>query len=320
MSYQIQPNNPDGTGGTPYGFTPPPSPAPYTAPAPTTQISPGDNAARQSAKAYLAALLDEYGLGSLAAWANDQIQQGQNVDYVRQQLELTPEFEARFPAIKARAKAGLPPISPSEYISYEQAATQTLRAAGLPKSFWDQPSDFNALLTNDVSINELQNRINNGFLKVSYAPQSVKDAFALYYGASGESALAALFMDPTRAEPLLEQQANAAFAGGYASMAGLNLNEAAASQVARFTNGNLNQMQAGFKHLGTLAPLFDETLGEQGHDFTASEQGIASEFGLDPTAANQLEQRRQQRAAEFQGGGGPQITSTGAALGSATPH
>src|SRR5436190_18401227 len=106
-------------------------------PAPAAAPAPSGSKKQQDAYADLVNILGDYGLASLAPWAWNEIIQGASETQVLLDMRQTPEFKAAFPEIAMREKAGLPAISPGEIVSYRNSAIQLMRAAGLPKGFWD---------------------------------------------------------------------------------------------------------------------------------------------------------------------------------------
>ena len=93
-------------------------------------------ASNQSALAQIKTTLTNYGfsadqVASLSAFAWGEIQN--NIDPTQAALDLQnqPAFIAKFPAIRERVTAGLPPITPAEYLSTLDSYTQSLNAAGI---------------------------------------------------------------------------------------------------------------------------------------------------------------------------------------------
>src|SRR5262249_22039531 len=86
----------------------------------------------RSAWAQLQATLAAYGvtrddLTALVAWAKGEIVRGADTNQIALDMYQTPQFARRFPAIIAREKAGLPPVSPAEYLSLESSYEQLER-------------------------------------------------------------------------------------------------------------------------------------------------------------------------------------------------
>ena len=153
--------------------------------------------AQTDAMQQIQAQLDAYGLGSLASFAWTEIQAGRSADEVARDLRKTPEFNNRFPGIAQREKAGLPAISPAEYVSYEKTATELMRAAGLPKGFYDSTDDFTTLIASDVSPAELNQRVQQAKEATYNIPAEVSARLYSQFGlAPGSGALAAYYLDP----------------------------------------------------------------------------------------------------------------------------
>lgn len=304
-----------GAPGTPTAPAPaaPPSPAAPTptAPTPATPAAPVDTAAQNSARARLQSTLDTYGLGDLVDWAWTQLQGGVSEDTILLDLRNQPAFRQRFPGLYARQERGLAPISPAEYVAYEQQARQIMRQFGMPEGFFDSHDDFALFIAEDVSVAELYERIQGGFRDVAYAPQAVRDVFAEWFGASGDSALAAFFLDPERATPLLQNMKVDAEIGGAARMAGVRTGFSTA-RALREHGVTYEAAVQGFGRVRSLDPLYAETVSEF-DDFTAEGVGTSAVFGLDPAASRVLERRRQRRLSAFEGGGGAALGQRGVA-------
>lgn len=278
---------------------------PTAAPAPT-----GPPPEQTSAFAQVRETLNEYGLGSLSDWAWQEIVNGATPTQVSLDLMERPEFVQRFPAIEARRAAGLPPISPAEYVAYEQQARQMMRNAGLPTGFFDDNGDVTKLISGDVSLAELSQRISDeGFARVARAPAAVRDAFAEFFGVQGDAALAALFLDPERSRPILERMATTADIAGRARDAGLALGFGRSDELAGYglAGAQVGQAAAG---VAANAGLFAETVSEN-TDLTAEGTGLDAALGLSGTAQRALERRGQERVAAFSGRGGAATTQEG---------
>lgn len=276
--------------------TAPPSAPPTT---PTNPIS-----ATPGADAYLRNLLREYGLESLTEWALSALRRGLSAEQIVQEMRNTPEFKDRFPAIEARKAAGLPPISPGEYVQYEREARQTMMEFGLPADFYNSTDDFTRLLVADVSPNELRSRVESGYNRMMMAPPEVRDVFNDWFGVNGNSALAAFFLDPDRAKPVIMKMAEQAFVGGTGRRFGFEIDPSVAAQVV--STGGSGQAPDAFSGLAEARAYFDETISET-QDLRAEDEGVRAAFSLDGEAAQTVRRRQEQRAAQFGG-----VANTGA--------
>lgn len=255
---------------------------------------------QQNALANIRQTLNTYGLGDLADWAWQEIIAGKSDQQVLLDLMQTPQFKARFPGIDARQKAGLPPISPGEYVSYENQATQLMRAAGLPSGFWDSPADFTHLIAADVSINELTQRVNLATQAAYQVPSEVRATLARDYGV-GAGGLAAFFLDEKTALPLIQRDFTSAQIGGAAWRTGYGSTR---SEDERLTDLGVtaDQAQQGFTQLVGQRQLFSGLPGENTTGIAREDQ-LAATFGGNALAQEKVVRRAQRRVAEFSGGG-----------------
>jgi len=275
---------------------------------------------RESASA--AMLLKNYGLDDLVPIVDKWIRGGMSWDEAQVQLYDTKSkagkiFDKRFPAIRLRQEAGLAPISPEEYVNYERRSKQILTSAGMPPGFYDSNEDFTDLLTKDISLDELNTRVNAGFVAVAQAPQAVRDAFSKFFGPSGDAALASYFLDPAKAMPALEKVVAQAQVGGAASQFGFDLGLDKATQIAD-TGTTFDSARQAFGGLAELNPVFNESISET-TDLTAEREGVDAAFSLDGGGAREAIQKRvDRRKADFSGGGGAATGQAGVfGLGSA---
>ena len=168
---------------------------------------------RQSAMDVINALLSDYGLTGLSSFVYDMVfkedvMNGREVlARIRaDQGEAGQIYRKRFAGNYARRDAGLNVLSEDDYIAMETSFSRIMRAAGLPSGFYDSPDDFAALIGGDVSAAELSSRVNDGYLAVQQANPQVINEMRRLYGVD-DSMLAAYFLDPAKATPMLLRQA-----------------------------------------------------------------------------------------------------------------
>jgi hypothetical protein len=258
---------------------------------------------RENAFGIVNTFLQRAGLQGLEAQIRALLAQGiEDSDAILFNLRDTEQFRTRFKANTARAKAGLPELDPATYIGLEQQYRSVLVANRLPTDFYDSPDDFQKLIEGDVSPSEFQSRINEGFARVRDADPQVLNTLRQFYPEVGndESALAAYFIDPVRANTVLQRQVEAARIGARGrEQAGFQFGvETAEDLVAR--GYTAEQAQAAFQRAGQLAGLYQEMGGEE---MLTEQQKVGAAFGFDVQAQQALERRRAQRVAEFAGGG-----------------
>lgn len=266
---------------------------------------------------YFRSVLAQWGLDSpsLMEWANQKLTAGESIDKILFDMERRPEFDAAFPEIKARreraASTGLQlaPIGPAEVLEYRTQAKSLMRSYGLPPSFYDNNANFMDLIVGDVSMSELDDRLQMASRRVNNAPPEVKMAFGDLFGPGSADALFMLFTDVDKALPELEDMVQASEAAGAARRFGFGLT-AAEADIMQSYNIEYEKAVEGFGQLDQQRSLFDETLYEQ--DWTIGNQGIKAAFGLEGGAAEALKRRGEARAAETGGSAGGAIADRGA--------
>jgi len=260
--------------------------------------------AQRSAYDIISRTLDTYGLGELRGFVNDLVFNRNIIDenILIGELREQPAYKQRFAGNEQRRRAGLNALSESEYIGLEKAYAQLMRQSGLPSGFYDDSSDFTNLIGNDVSVAELSERVNQGYEAVMNAdPEVVQEMRRLYNIGDGE--LAAYFLDPERATPMLITQARAAsVAGQGVRQAGYQISAAQAEELARAGIGE-EQARAGFQAIAAAQELFTALPGEAEQDISQEEQ-IAGVFGTSAAAQQRIRQRTRERQAIFEAGGG----------------
>ena len=268
----------------------------------------------RDAKNTIKAVLATYGLDSLSdflydLYANQKVNIN-NPDAIIFAIRGQEAYQKRFAANIARAKKGLSELDPGSYIELENGYRRLMQSNGLPTGFYDQTEDFTRLLEGDVSASELQDRIQNGFRAVQDADPEVKRQMQELYGVS-EAGLAAYFLDPEKAAPLLTRQAEAAKIAARAKEQGnIQLQFATAEEIAA-RGITAQEAEAGFTALGLQQGLYTEMMGEQA---LTQQEKVGAALGYDVQGKTKLAQRASTRKSPFQGGGGFAKT-TGATSG-----
>lgn len=257
---------------------------------------------KQSAYEVIAETLASYGLGSLSRFVND-IVFGENIldaDVILGRIRRTPEYKTRFAANEVRRSRGLNVLSESEYVAMERVYQQYLRASGLPREMYDQNTDVQQFIANDVSVAELASRVNQGYEAVRYADPQVVQEMRRIYGVT-ENQLAAYFLDPERAAPILIRQAQSARIAGEATLqANMALTQGQAEELA--TAGITSETaREGFQAIRQAQELFQAIPFEE--QITQEEQ-VAGIFGTNAAAQQRIRKRQRSRQAVFEAGGG----------------
>ncbi len=166
---------------------------------------------------------------------------------------------------------------------------------------------------------EFSDRINQGYQLVAQADPTVVKAMQDFYGVS-TGQLAAYFLDPTKAAPILHQQAISAQLGGASAMAKFTGTQQtgtpegiSADQAFRLAQLGVTQPQAqqGFQKLAIERQLYQPLPGggQVGNPLT-TDQLLNAQFGSDAQTQLQL-----QLQAEFEKGTtqqGTQVAQTSA--------
>jgi hypothetical protein len=300
------------------GTAPAPAPVdttvPATPPVDTTTTNPVDTGevARKSAKAIIDENLRQWGLeglsGQVDEWLKDPVFVN-NPAAVATEIRKTETYRTRFAGMAQRTAGGLNAISESEYLELERGYQSTLRQFGLPASFYDQPDDFAGFIGRDLSVAEIADRALKGYVRVQEAAPEVRAAFTQMFGVQGDANLAAWFLDPDKAAPLLERQVEMAAVSGSGAQQGFNIDQSIADTLVR-RGIREEQAQQGFFELGRSRRLFDESISES-QDLIAEREGVGAVFGTDAEAARLVDRRLQGRKAAFEGGGGALVTERG---------
>jgi hypothetical protein len=265
----------------------------------------GAGSASGEQQASIANTLRQYGLEDLIPLVDSWVRDGLSWSEIEAQL-YDPSSQAgkivdtKYPELRLRREAGRTPMSIAQIRDYRDQTRQLFRAAGLPEGFYDTPEDFTKFIVNDVSLPELNDRINNGFVRVANAPPQVRDELQRLYGIDAGH-LAAFFLDETKALPLLQQRVATAEIGGASQMAGfgnLSVNEAESLAQRGVTQG---QAQQQFGALASAQELF-KPLDAGENAITRQEQ--LSTFDNNAAAQKRIQDRARRRTAQFEGGGG----------------
>ena len=271
--------------------------------------------AKQNAIAFLTATFTDYGLGSdIASAITNLVQQGYTADTIQMMAQdpkskdpLAVAFQARFPANAARLSAGLPVLSPGEYIATERSYAQVLQAYGLPASFATNKDIFTKLLTNDVSPTELNSRASTAKQVITNSDPLVTQQLQAYYGLS-QGDMIAHVLDPSVATPIIEKQISAAQMGGEAARYGANINQSYAEQMTQLgiTQAQANQ---GFQNIATQQDSMQALASRYTAYGPAGEVGgalQAATFGTTGAiqAQEELNRLKTQEVSQFSGSSG----------------
>ena len=221
----------------------------------------------------------------------------------------TPEWKERFAGNVARNKAGLPVLSEAQYLQLETSYRQSMREAGLPKGFYDDPSDFANFIGNDVSPAELGRRATlAGDLAISKNPDLWNE---LKTRGITKGDAAAYILDPKRGLPAVERKLAGAGVGSVAREQGLKTGNkfenklvdklglagadpATAANAVREEMSTVAQTKSGWQRLA----------GNSDRESFTDKQLIRSEFDLAPKVEKKKRELASQERARFGGTAG----------------
>lgn len=146
------------------------------------------------------------------------------IDLIMPELEKTQSFQNRFPGFQTRISNGYNAISLGDYLQLENSYHRILQEAGLPAGFYDDPSDFGQWIANNVSPDEIQNRVQLATAEANKIDPSVRNLLTQFYGL-GTGDLASYFLDQSRALPVIQRQYQTANIAAQAQKAGLAVND-----------------------------------------------------------------------------------------------
>jgi len=209
----------------------------------------------------------------------------------------TPEYKARFGDTNAmRQKNGLPMLTEGQILASEQNISDTLRRAGMPAGFYDQPQDFQQFIALDKSAQEVGDIVQAYKDVAKNINPAISNQLMTYYGVDS-AGIAAYLMDPTKAQPILNSLAQKGTVAAAAASGGMQ-DIAGAAQVAYGLDaGSLSyakQAQAFAQanqlgqQVGTLSNIYGNVYGGT---YTTG-QGMQEAFGgPEAVQAQQLRQR-----------------------------
>ena len=295
--------------------TTPVAPVAPVAPEQTTPSAPAVDS-RKVLRAYLKQYkLDDLTDDTYKMLAGNQITAETDINVIGELLKDTEVYKTRFSGNVAREAAKQATYSISEYLTLEDNYKAAMQGSGLPATFYDSPDDYAKFIGGDVSVAEVQRRVDEGFKAVNDAnPEVVKQLKSLYN--VGDGGIAAYFLDPTKATDMLVKQAAAAGRSAQAQLqAGMQLTSTQAEGLVA-DNVSVQTAKEGFTQIGQSQGLYSNLIGETGA--ITQEEQIAGTFGTNQAAAQRIAQRRRQRQAEFTTGGTFTTTQGGVSgLGSA---
>lgn len=199
-------------------------------------------------------IFESYGLGSLSNKILEYVQAGYGPDTISLMLQDTPEYKQRFAGNEARMKNGLAVLNPAEYLSVERSYRQILESNGMPKGFFDDQSDFTKWISDDVSPQEISERVQIAASAAANTDSNYLSALREY--GLGEGDLIAATLDRKRALPMLQKTVREAQIGAEARRQNLALSQ---SRAGYFESLGVTGSDAAnaYKAIGEYLPTLD---------------------------------------------------------------
>lgn len=239
-------------------------------------------------------LMRSYGLESLMGVITGYVQDDYDDDAINALIRQTPEYKVRFPAMAALAAKNRV-LSEAEYIAFETEASQMERAYGLPAGMLGK-STVTDLISNEVSVRELEERVGLAANGAYNATAAVKKQFKDYYGID-TGGLTAYFLDPQKALPLLNKQVTSAQIGAEAALQGIGVNAGLAENLTE-AGITRDSAQAGFSTVAGMGGL------SVGAGETVSQEELIKGTLLESDPAKQKMARvAKSKTGAFEGGG-----------------
>lgn len=227
------------------------------------------------------------------------------IDLIMPELEKTKAFNTRFVGFAKRVQNGYNQISIGEYLQLENNYHQIMQSAGLPKGFYDDPSDFGNWIANDVSPDEIQNRVSLAVKTAQSVDPTMRSLMSKFYGLTTGD-VASYFLDRKRALPVIQRQYDTAGVASWAQRNGLGVSDIKHYENLVDSGVSIDQAAAGY---GTVKALTD-TVGRAGNIYGESYTQSDAESDV---FFNKSQKRQRIMANEAATFGGSSSGSTGSA-------
>jgi hypothetical protein len=254
-----------------------PAAAPQAAaPAAAAPAAPAEPAFNQNAFDYLRNFFTDLGIAfdgdvetvirnaMLAGYGPDQI------DFIMPEIQKTNAFKARFPGFHSRVSNGYNAINVGDYIQLENTYHRIMQEAGLPAGFYDSPSDFGNWIANNVSPDEIQNRVSKAVSVAKSVDPTARNLMAQFYGLSTGD-IASYFLDQSRALPVIERQYNAANVAAWAQRSGFDVNGMTRYEDLVDKGITIDQAAQQYGTVKTVAETFGKLGGVYGQSYSQTD-------------------------------------------------
>jgi hypothetical protein len=266
-----------------------------------------DRDKKANALASLTSRFSKYGLESLIPKIKELVINGSTEATIALELAETEEYKQRFKANADRLKKGLSVLDPGTYIGMEDSYRQALRAYGLKQ--FDTDDYVSQFIANDISANELSNRIVTAVQRVQNADPAITKQLKDFYNI-GQNDLVAYVLDPNQQFQKIERQVQAAEIGVAAARQGITAGVQVAEQLAA-QGVTQAEAQKGYATIADILPdakklsdIYGTTL--EGYDLGQAEQEVFNQLA---SAQRRRQKLTAREIAAFGGSSGTNKTS-----------
>lgn len=257
--------------------------------------------AQQGAFSILSDMLNNYGLSSLTGELSKIILSGiTDQNEISLQLQQTDAWKQRFRGNEILRQKGLPVLSVDQYLSVEQSYAQVMKNYGLPAGFYDDHNDFADFIGNNVSANELNQRAAMYSDLARREDPAITNQLTSMGLSQGD--ILAYMMDPTRAEPLIQQKYQTALIGAAARRAGVTPDN---SYAQHLSDMGITEAQAAQGYGQIAQELHPEQMLGAIYNDSITQSDLESEtFDNNGTVTDKKKRLASQERAAFSGSAG----------------
>jgi hypothetical protein len=277
----------------------------------------------------LARYLQNLGLGSLfsvnadgtpSGWLFEQMVNGvDNENALAMAIEATPEFKQRYGIIdemRQRAVRGENVVVPTveQVKDYENQYRTVMSAYGVPSWFYDSYDDAHKAIRNNLTVQQVEERIQVSYDLVQRMPSEVKDVFAEFYGDMGtDQGLLAAILDPEKTTRELGRATRASYFGGLARRQQEFVTKQQAEMYADL-NRTPERTMEDVQQMAQFRPITETQMGESSIDTSgdvAFRAGAMEDVEAQRLVEDRLLTRKLAQQSTFGGASGVQSGLTG---------
>lgn len=195
-------------------------------------------------------------------------------------IQDTRSWKDRFPGWHKRVNNGYNQLTVGEYLALEDEYHRIMQENGLPKGFYDDPSDFGNWIANNISPDEVNSRVTKAADLVRQVDGTARDLLTKFYGVTAGD-LTAYFLDQRRAMPALERQYQAVNVAAFAARAGLQVDNSRRYEDL-IDRGITPEMAAqGYGTVAAFNEAFGKIAGAYGESYSQRDAEEDVFFGKD---------------------------------------